>query len=692
MNPIAEPFGRRPFSLGLLALAVLTAVYHAPVLWGGQAYVFVDASRFFYPIIKWGSGVWGTGHLPLWNPDMDCGVPYWADPQMACAYLPTWLLYGLFPPILAFNAAIAFHQFWAAAGFFTFARERGWSVSASLASSVAFGFSLHVTCSSWTPVALAALSWIPWVFLAGEGIWKGKTWAWGTAPVCIALQMAAGYPVVAYLTALCLWVYLVFQKDSFKKERVEWTWKLASATLLAVLYNLSWGLPFAEYFALTNHGQEAAGYYQALHWDDLWTWITPFPKGNPVAGGYHGIHYWVATFFMGWMVPLLLIWRLARGKGSPQALVLWVLGLWLSLGETGFLGGELKGILPGYHLVIRSGFWIGLVVFWAAYLVAEALTDLESLPRRGMTSVVWVLGILSILSLLPSAWAVRFSLPDEYYREPAKILSMLPKDGRFLHSPKVLVSASWLGGEDAASAYQVPKERLYPNWPLVWGRSCAFGYNTIGFRVMKDWQKDAFKVSPFVSRSVLDFLRVRYLFGAHRFPGLTAIGFAETLPVSENPAVLPAWFCARDVRPSGDWADDGKIMDAAHKGLDRMVFVESLGWSGPADVRSVRVEKSTPTSWELEVGDGGRAILVSSEAAAPGWKVWVDDQERKPLTVQQAFRGLELLPVDRRVRWVYAPTSFRLGLFLGLMAVAFWAGCFIVWARVRETCRWLRCD
>jgi len=699
MSEQASPrMGRKGFWGGLGFLAVLSALYHFPALWGGETYVLMDDSRFFYPVYQWGSWVWGQGLLPLWNPLLDCGAPYWAAPQMACAYLPLRLIYALAPgalsAILAFNVFIAFHQFWAAAGFFLFARGRGHSAVSSLTASVVCAFSLHMTCSAWTPPALAALSWVPWVFFLAEATVLGKRWALWALSVSVALQMAAGYPVMAYLTGLGLVGTLCSRQGAFTRACAGWVPRVALAYAVALLYNLSWGLPFAEYFTLTNHGQDAAGYYQALHWKDLWTWLTPFPQGHPLASGYHGIQYWVASFHMGALVPVLLLWRVVRNKGEYGTLILFALTLWLSLGETAWLGGFLKTFFPGYHLVLRSGFWIGLVTFFAGVLVAEALDDIGSLPFRAAKGGRVLLGCLAILGLLPSLWSVRFTMPADYYRRPPRALALLSEDGlggspgRWMHSPRLLESAAYLRGKDLKEAYGWAKEALVPNLTMRWDLPCVIGYNTLGFKEVREWRSTALGTSDFLSRSALDHLSVRYLVGGHRFKDLDPLP-ETTVPLSENKTPLPLWYVAREARSAAEWVEEAKAMDAARKGFRDWTWVRGLGWEGACAPRAIRATRRGVSGWDLEIGSGDRTLLVSSIVAGPGWKAVVDGKPRRPLAAHHVFLGLELLPGDRRVRWTYEPVSLRLGLFFGLCSLMIWGawGATLLWGKAPSLAR-----
>src|SRR5262245_35291604 len=85
--------------MALAAFVGLLCFFHWRILFQGQVPVALDSSRFFFPVWKWGWEVFRQGHLPLWNPDAQFGVPYLADPQTACAYPPLWLLYLLLGPV-----------------------------------------------------------------------------------------------------------------------------------------------------------------------------------------------------------------------------------------------------------------------------------------------------------------------------------------------------------------------------------------------------------------------------------------------------------------------------------------------------------------------------------------------------------------------------------------------------------------
>src|SRR5665213_1770040 len=388
--------------------ALLLAVFYWKVLFQGNVFAFVDASRFFYPIWKWGADVLHQGLIPLWNPDAQFGTPYLADPQMACAYPPIFLFYSWFNPIDAFSALVLFHHLWAMTGFWFLSRGQGYSSKVSFWGSLALGFSLHVVCSSWTPVALMTISWVPWVFFSAERLFQKKPGGVLFLSFAWAMQLSAGYPVLVYLTGLALVGQWGWQSwKSFRREEkisLNGIEGMGLAAFIAFLYNLVWGLPFLEFLKNSNY-QNGSSRFQDLSWINLATFFDPFILGHPLAGNYQGPHYWVATFFVGLPTLCLLGWGLVNRvyqKNTPWLLLLFLV---LSLGANLKLAEWLKSFLPGYALVIHSGFWISLVILWVILLAMEALACLIEKPKLHNGVIAWgaVAGVYGAAFLVKSA-------------------------------------------------------------------------------------------------------------------------------------------------------------------------------------------------------------------------------------------------------------------------------------------------
>jgi hypothetical protein len=701
----------------IFLFALLLAVFYWKVLFVGNVFVFVDASRFFYPIWKWGASVLNQGLIPLWNQDAQFGTPYLADPQTACAYPPVFLFYSWLNPINAFSALVLFHHLWAMTGFWFLAKAQGYSAKISFWGSLVFGFSLHLVCSSWTPVALMTISWVPWVFFSAERLYQKKSGGVLFLSFAWAMQLSAGYPVLVYLTGLALVCQLGWK--SWKEKRpLNWIVGLGLSAVIAAVYNLIWGLPFLEFLKNSNY-QNGSSRFQDLGFINLATFLDPFILGHPLAGNYQGPHYWVATFFVGLPTLCLLVWGLMNRiyqKNEPWLLLLFLV---LSLGSNLKVGEGLKMILPGYALVIHSGFWISLVILWVVLLAMDALAHLMEKPKLQTGALAWigvtagvygiaflmksdrfsgffwvsfallmaafwiqnkslkwlaVLGALG-LSLIPAAYSLNITLDRSYYEKPSLVLSQLDQPGRLFFSPVLLGGAVKLQGQTMNDAYENAKQNLYPNWPLAYGKEEVPIYNTLQLSDSFAWTFQVFQNSLKESRKAIDLLGIRYLFGSSGFKDLKEIKpSGGSAKVFENLNSFPKWFSVSQAIEAGPTANDDFIK-ADHGNLNyaNVCFVDSRAQVGSYEKRQVVEVRRTTNSVVLFAEGKGKALLVSSETEAPGWKVWAGGKLKPVEKVNDAFRGVVLEDGESNVVFKYEPLSFRLGLFFSLLICAMWA-------------------
>lgn len=704
-------------------LTALAAFYHWPELIGESAAVFVDASRLFFPYWKWSASIWRDGVIPLWFPLHSAGHPFFADPQSVAAYPPFVLLHLILSPLANFNWQTFLHHVLALVGAYALVRRRSGGVVPALFGAVVFGFALHVVCMSWCATALFTVAWMPWAFIAFARMRDGARGGWAVLALVLALQLAAGYPVFFYLTVLAL---LVENAAASGKWEDLWRWlpPFTLAVALSVALNAVWLLPFLEMLQGTDLG--AGKYYQPLGLRELSTILSPFALGHPLERGYTGPHYWVASYYMGIPAVAVALWGVFTGRVRRSAAWILLLYVVLSLGETLVLGGILKRILPGYGFVIRSGFLLPLVAFQTCLVCAEALDPSGREEKGFQTAGIWcgiglivygiaawlgvrdvrfflsdavlfllagcaggwrrslpgrpVLALLALLlSLLPAAVSLRFLLPVAYYETLPVLLTSMDRPGRMFHSPLVLKRSGVLTGKTPEDAYYRSKEWMYPDWPMTFGRSHIQGYNTLGLRPTREWLDNALRISPSFTRKVLDYLNVRYLLGKNDLPGLLPVrGAVAGVEAYENPTALPLWYSVTRAYPAGVASVDMERNAESFFDFSMGCFIEDARKAGAYVPCRVLELKRTPNSVELLVQgapstsrpEAGKILIVSSEAAYPGWVFKNDWGKREPLeTVNHVFRGAILDPGVMHARITYEPVTFRLGLFLTLLVL-----------------------
>jgi hypothetical protein len=698
---------------------LLIAAFYWKVLFGNGVFVFVDASRFFFPLWKWGAAVLRQGVIPLWNSDAQFGAPYLADPQMACAYPPVPFFYSWLDPINAFSTLTIVHHLWALIGFWFFAREQRFSPRVSMFGSLAFGFSLHVVCSAWTPVALMTISWLPWVFWGAEKLYRKEKGGLLYLSLAWAMQLSAGYPVLTYLTGLALLSHFGWRscKPSREKRIIRFSWVgwFSAAVLIVTAYNLVWGLPFVEFFQHSNYEKGASG-FQNLDRMNLATILDPSVLGDPLLANYRGPHFWVSTYFFGLPTLCLILWGAWRGVHRKVSLVLFFLFLILSLEAAFGMGARLTKFLPGYGLVIHSGFWISLLCLWAAWLAMESLENFLSGPALAPGPLTWTGAVVLIygasawlnnpyfsmvfwlscgclllavflkgpwvrwilvtgalgLSLGTAAYSLNITLPRTYYEKPPEILSKIDRPGRLFFSPLVMGEGVRLQGNSLKDAYETAKEKFYPDWPLAFGKEEAPFYNTLQLKEPSAWAFDSCRYSVRHSRRVLDLLAVRYVFGRNQFKDLKLLSVKADV-VSENPSPLPKWFTVTRAVPAGGTiqADFAKA-DKMGLNYGTTCFISDPAKAGSYRSRRVLETNRKTNLLELTAQGGGKALLISSETGDAGWRVWAEGKPRLVENINHAFRGVVLNEGEERVRFRYEPLAFRLGMFLALLVCGVW--------------------
>jgi hypothetical protein len=183
----------------------------------------------------------------------------------------------------------------------------------------------------------------------------------------------------------------------------------------------------------------------------------------------------------------------------------------------------------------RSGrfLWAGLLMGLAmmAFVVAPVLMPIPwvlslaagfALLYLKEPKVRWaLLGLSVFLSLFWPAQSLNILLDRSYYEATPSTLQGLNESGRLFFTPPLLARSIHLQGSDMKDAYEGAKTYAYPNWPLAYGREEAPIYNTLQLRHSSDWAFGAFRISPWLSRDVLDYLGIRYLFGKARMWSFT---------------------------------------------------------------------------------------------------------------------------------------------------------------------------
>ncbi len=93
-------------------------------------------------------------------------------------------------------------------------------------------------------------------------------------------------------------------------------------------------------------------------------------------------------------------------------------------------------------------------------------------------------------------------------------------------------------------------------------------------------------------------------------------------------------------------------------------------WRPQRPFTSATVSEPAITNNQVRVAAelDGQGLLVVTEQAFPGWKVYVDGEEREILTANLIFRAVALDPGKHQVVFRYEPATLRIGIFMSVAA------------------------
>lgn len=375
----------------------LLAWLFGPALWGGQSFVYRDASHYYYPLFEWISGQVAAGQWPWWNPHENLGVPLAGD-NTASLFYPGKLMFAL--PLdytLRYNGYIVTHVALAAWGAYRLARHWGASVAAAAIASLSYAFGGSVLFQTCNVIFLIGAAWLPWALLAADQMLAQRRVAWVVLfGAVLALMVTGGDPQMAYnvvllagLDALLRWrcdcratsAAMPTQANSWSKSRPA---LLAASCLVALALAAVQVLPAAEATARSGRaaydaprnvyelcaslgslnnsaqqtawyaglmGRESAGHQGQIYYFELPPWrlmelLWPSVSGQAfptyrrwgTAFGWEG-SVWTVSLYAG-LLPLglaVVAWSIRRRANVETRLASWMvlLGTLASFGSYG---------------------------------------------------------------------------------------------------------------------------------------------------------------------------------------------------------------------------------------------------------------------------------------------------------------------------------------------------------------------
>ncbi len=417
-----------------------------------------------------------------------------------------------------------------------------------------------------------------------------------------------------------------------------------------------------------------------------------------------------------WYFSLLAVFGLLLALGSPLYLLLYYLapgfrelaglGRALCLTAFGFAGLAAAGLdellareKPGRTRFLLSCAIISLGLLALAlignkeYLRAVPTTGFdEYLTRQLMFAAVFILASSLIIGL-----RVRLRIKNSVFSTVAIILVVAdlflfglnfnPFVDKRMAYPET-DSIRWLkehvGHDRMTSLASDGLDWMAHNSPLVFGLRDIHGSDSL--RVKRSFElvsgpELAQSQYPPSDSPLLDALAVRYLMTRQTVSDNWEPLVGGEAPIYENKEALPRAFLVSNYRLAPD-EEFVNLLSGGAERLRREAIVASQTILLPPQnninsEESVSFLRDAPDEIIIETNAKQPGLLVLMDSYYPGWRAWVYEIETPIVRANYGFRGVEIPAGKQVVKMRYEPASYRVGLFISLLAIAILASASI---------------
>jgi hypothetical protein len=381
------------------------------IVLGGHLLLGSDFAAFYLGMKRFLlDEIWQHHTIPLWNPYVFGGMPFWAHFESTIFY-PLDILFLFMSPEHAYGFTMCLHLIIAAWAMYFLARSLGMGHAAGFVSAIVYGFNGYIipTMSKGQMFRMQAYIWIPLIlFFLNKALKSKRPYLYGmVAGLLWGFQILSGSPQDAFYTFFVSFLFLVFQSEF--RRRVLANTRLILG-LFALFFLVGAGIaaiqiiPAFEFMglsvraALDDYALMTIGSYPP---EGIITALMPYFYGS-----YLKWNFWVSgipwsipfyNLYVG-ILPLLLLFFISyrgitRDRILAFALVLACLVFFLALGANLPIYKWLFH-LPGFDRIRAPE---KIIVIWAFAWSLLAGKGMDALLRSRDRSFLMRRGAMAVL-------------------------------------------------------------------------------------------------------------------------------------------------------------------------------------------------------------------------------------------------------------------------------------------------------
>ncbi len=611
------------------------------------------------------------GSFPLWNPYIDTGLPFIADPMLhsynPVVSLPV-LLFGVWD---GFKIGLALSFLLAAWGMYALAASLGTRRITRIWLSLMFCFAGQPVARFFQGQYLLVLgfAWIPWIFFGfSQALQTRARWAAALTVVSAAFLFFSGNAYYSFLALVSLvifsftWILDIRTTRpyiSWDRDRARMAALIAGVSLLVISVQL---LPTLDFLPYVNKASDVQGFHTPFQ---IFLDLTSKDSARadafsmlPAREEYYA--YIGFTPFIGLLMSPLA-WRSHKKWVVFSALLLLFTLGWIGIDRAPW--GEWilnQPIVLMFRHLLRSLLFSSFAVLLLGALGFDKLlqhishwiestetswVNWQGLWRRIPLMLIWCLMLYGVADLYITNRPILkpWDRPRKLYEAMAWIRKFDPDDLYVRYNPNN-------HGHDAIIANDL---RFLTPW-----------YHYTEIRNMRGETRDFFR-PLLIQPHYLVTLYTRWL---PRDLDWTLIHILDGTKILEIDDSLPMAFTIEEAALRGD-AKQVAITKAS-------VLEQGLFWDGTNQTESI--VKAT-----------GDELLVQLVSFHPDWQVRVDGERGKVLNVDGVL-GVRALAGLHKYNFSFRPTWFYIGLILsliGVLTLAYWLrdGIFGILSSVRRS-------
>lgn len=669
-----------------------------------------------YPNVEYlKSAIMQYGAIPLWSPTILSGYPFMANPLAGLWYPLGWLAL-IFPLPLGFNLTIFIHLLIGGIGMYLLLSEEGVNWNGALFGGIAFAAlpKLYAHYGAGHLTLLYAIPLTPWLLYTSirknkqldrhfrQGIFSRLR---PLPAVILALIIFADVRWSLYV--IILWGFYVITKPillppNFKyrsiSQKISMLIRLRIPDFFALIFQTSLAIMLAAPLLLPLLEYVRSSTRAALSNTDFFQYSLPIERllglFYPDFAGFHEYVLYPGIIVL-LLAMLALIWKQVRFRKLFWALtasltLIFALGrsipLLESLADIPFIGllrvPSRALFLTGFGLCILAGYGVhhimkgisenerryadlgltGLVIFMI--IIAGAVWIMTSkLPLN----FAWGAGLAFVGSRWIGAkfWGrmgqkfwfvflITIALIDWF---GVNYMAFTPRSRDLVLSEQDKVALN-IAKHDLDARVYSPSYSIPQQTAINYGLQLADGVDPLQLETYVKFMEDA----TGVQRNGYSVTMPPFSNGNPRSANLNSVPDADLLGL-----LNVGWVAAEY-----DLVSEGLVL-RERIGETRVYenqLVRPRSWLEKRDSGEDEVGSINEYVWEpnqLSVTTNGPGLLVLSEIAYPGWRVFVDNTPTTLDVYQDLLRAVKLEVGTHEVKFVFQPVSFYIGLVLSMI-------------------------